>query len=69
VEPGRGFLTALRQIVQRLRTDPLTFGEPQYGLPALHLVVRHAIVAPLVVDYAVHTERPLVFIRGFKLLS
>jgi hypothetical protein len=47
----------------------LTFGEPLYRLPALRLLVRHAMVAPLVVDYAVYEERPVVFIRGFKVLS
>jgi hypothetical protein len=68
---GRGeeFLAALRQIIQRLRKDPLTFGEPIYRLPAIQLLVRQAVVLPLVVDYGVHEERPLVFIRGFKVLS
>lgn len=70
-QTGKGpqFLAALRQIIQRLQTDPLTFGEPQYRLPALKLSLRHAVVSPLVVDYAVHEDRPLVFIRGFKILS
>lgn len=63
------FMTALRQIGIQLQTDPLTFGEPQYGLPALKLLVRQAVVSPLVVDYAVHEDRPLVFVHGFKVLS
>jgi hypothetical protein len=66
---GHRFIAALRQITERLRTDPLVFGEPQYRLPALKLLVRQAVVGPLVVDYAVHDEKPLVFIRGFKLLG
>jgi hypothetical protein len=63
------FLAALREIGQRLRNDPLNFGEPQYRLPALRLLVCQAIVRPLVVDFAVHEDRPLVFIRGFRLLA
>jgi hypothetical protein len=71
VQAGKGkqFLSALRQIVERLRKDPLAFGEPLYRLPALKLVVRQGVVLPLAVDYAVHEDRPLVFIRGFKILS
>jgi hypothetical protein len=66
---GQQFLAAFQQIVDRLRKDPLTFGEPLYRLPVLKLAVRKAVLSPLVVDYAVHEEQPLVFIRGFKILS
>jgi hypothetical protein len=66
---GPPFIAALRVIGTRLRTDPPVFGEAQYRLPYLQLRVRQAAVAPLVVDYAVHEERPWVFIRGFKLFS
>ncbi len=71
IEAGTGqrFLAAFRQIVERLRQDPLAFGEALYRLPALQLQVRQAVVLPLVVDYAVHEDRPLVFIRGFKVLT
>jgi hypothetical protein len=66
---GKAFVATLRRIVERLRRDPLVFREPQYRLPALNLVVCQAAISPLVVDYAVHTETALVFIRAFKLLS
>jgi hypothetical protein len=65
---GQDFLRAFRQIVERLRRDPLTFGEPMYRLPALQLQVRHGAILPLFVDYAVHESSPLVFIRGIKYL-
>jgi hypothetical protein len=63
------FMTALRQIGQRLQDDPSAFGEPLYRLPALRLQIRQAVILPLVVIYGVHEEEPLVFIRGFKVLS
>lgn len=66
---GERFLTAYRKIIERLRQAPLDFGEPLYRLPVLRLLVRQAMISPLVVDYAVHEEQPLVFIRGFKVLS
>jgi hypothetical protein len=66
---GPRFVAAYREILERLHKDPLDFGEPQYCLPALRLLVCQEVVAKLVVDFAVHEDRPLVFIRGFKLLS
>src|SRR5207237_230289 len=62
------FLAALQHIADRLRKDPLVFGEPLYHLKALQLEVRQAIVLPLVVDYAVDEQRRLVYIRGCKVL-
>ena len=47
----------------------MDFGEPLYRLPALRLLVRQAVVLPLVVVYAVHEDQALVLIRGFKVLS
>jgi hypothetical protein len=66
---GEAFLAALRQIIHRLRHDPLVFGEPLYRLPSLHLAIRQAIIAPLVVDYAVHEAQRLIIIRGFTTLA
>ncbi len=68
---GRGaeFVAAFRHIVRQLQQDPWTFGEPTFRLPALKLQVRTAANAMLVVDYGVHEEKSLVFIRGFKMLS
>jgi hypothetical protein len=66
---GKRFVAAFRQIVERLQKDPQEFGEPLFHLPALHLIVRQAVIAPLVVEYGLHEERPLVFIRDVKALS
>lgn len=70
-DEGRGheFLTALQSISQRLETDQTTLGEPAYRLVGLQLEVRTCVVRPLVVDFAVHEDKPIVFIKGVKLLS
>jgi hypothetical protein len=47
VGKGHIFLEAFRQIVARLSTDPLNFGEPLYRLPAMRLQVRQAVVLHL----------------------
>lgn len=66
---GAAFVAAFRGIVERLRTDPLVFGEPSYRLPALQLQVRRGAISPLLVDYAVHEEQHLVFVQVFKVMS
>lgn len=66
---GKDVTQALRQVVRRLEDDPFQTGEPAYRLPGLRMQVRTVIVRPLVVDFAVREDRPLVFIKGVKLLS
>jgi len=68
---GRGetLLSAFRQILDRLKREPLRFGEPLYRLPALELSIRQGSIRPLLVNYAVHFTQPLVFVRSIKLLD
>ena len=68
---GRGetLLAAFRQILDRLKREPLRFGEPLYRLPGLELSIRQGSIRPLLVNYAVHFTRPLVFLRSLKLLD
>jgi hypothetical protein len=65
---GAGFLSALRKMVVRLRTDPTEFGESLYRLPALRMQIRCAVVRPLVVHFGVCEDRPLVFIKTVSLI-
>jgi len=62
------FVAAARQIGHRLMRAPLEFGEPLYRLPALRLQVRHAAIDPLLIHFAVHEDKPLVFIKSVALL-
>jgi hypothetical protein len=68
---GRGdrVLSALAQIQDRLERDPQHLGEPLYRLSALRLDVRTCIIRPLVVDFAVHEENALVFIKSVRLIT
>jgi hypothetical protein len=65
---GRAVTAALRQIIRRLEVDPFHSGEPAYRLPGLRMQVRTIVVRPLVVDFAVCEDRPLVFLKGVRLL-
>ena len=60
---------AMKTIHRMLVNDPLGFGEPLYRLAVLRLQVRMAVVGPLVIDFAVHEEQRVVFIRGVKAMS
>ena len=62
-------LDAFRQAVERLHKDPKNFGEPLFRLPVLRMQVCTAVVRPIAIDFAVCTDRPLVFIKGVKLLG
>ncbi len=66
---GKAVTRAFRQVVQRLEIDPFHVGEPAYRLPGLRMQVRTTIVRPIVVDFAICEDQPLVFIKGVKLLT
>jgi hypothetical protein len=60
------FLSALRVITAKLKTDPLDFGESLYDLHSLHLTVKIGLTLPLAVEFAAYVDRRLVFIRDFR---
>ena len=68
---GRGeqFNAAYLKILQRLRTDPLTYGEPLYPLRHMRLQVRVCSVLPLKVEFAVSEEHHMVFIKSYHLFA
>jgi hypothetical protein len=60
------FLAAVKRISRRLRTDPGSFGEELFDLPALRLTVKVGVVLPVAVEFGVHADRRIVFIRTFR---
>jgi hypothetical protein len=68
---GRGerFLQALRTIIDGFINHPRQLGEPLYELNTLRLQVRSLVVRPVSIHFAVHKDRPLVFIKAIDLLS
>ncbi len=63
------FLRAARWIMEELASTPHEFGESRERYEALRLTRRCGIVRPLFVDYAIHDEHRIVFIRRFALLK
>jgi len=66
---GEAVLVAFRQMIRRLIQDPMNLGEPLYRLPVLRMQIRSCVIRPLVLDFAVCEDRPLVFIKGVELLA
>jgi hypothetical protein len=66
---GEAFLASIQEVYQQLRDDPADLGEPNYRLSRLGLEIRTCVVPPLAVDFAVHLDKPIVFLKGVRLLS
>jgi hypothetical protein len=66
---GEDALAAVKTLDERLKADPMTFGEPRYQLHHLRLEVRIGVQPPLAVSFAVHATEPVVFVTGFRLLT
>jgi hypothetical protein len=59
---------AARRIFNRLRSRPLAFGESRTRHAHAKLLQRAGFSGPLFVEYAVHAEQPIVWIKRFYLL-
>lgn len=62
------FSSAARAIDERLKTDPLGWGEPTYHLQFMGLQVRLGVIPPLAVLFAVDENRHIVYVMRFTLL-
>jgi hypothetical protein len=60
---------AFETAVHRLQKSPHKFGEALYNLPILRMRICTAVVRLIAIDFAVCTDRALVFIKGVRLLS
>jgi hypothetical protein len=66
---GRQYASALKAIVQHLHEHPLEWGDPNYHLRHMGLLVHHGMVPPLQVFYAVDEPRRLVYIQEIRRLA
>jgi hypothetical protein len=61
--------TALQEVLTRLEDSPLDFGEPLRNTAKEGGVVRHAIVRPVSVHFAVYAAERVVLLLEVKSLS
>jgi len=66
---GTEIVASLQRINDRLERDPWNFGEQRYHLHEARLQIRIAVVSPVAVEYGVHMDRPIVFIRTVVALA
>lgn len=66
---GQELATALKTIIQSLTDNPLAWGDPNYRLRVLDLLICHGIHSFLHVRYAVDEERKIVYIMEIEPLS
>jgi hypothetical protein len=60
------FRYALRAIDRKLHYQPTEFGDPHFQLAHARLTVYMRVFPPLIVSYAVHKHKPVVFVRSFR---
>ena len=66
---GEKFLTAVRAILARLHSDPVTYGEELFELRAMQLTIKIAVRYPLAVEFGVYPDRRQVIVRTFHYLT
>jgi hypothetical protein len=66
---GDAYLNALETAVFRMEHDPWEFGELIREVKKPPLKVHVAVVKPLVIEFSIHTEKPIVFIKRIRLLT
>jgi hypothetical protein len=62
------FRGALMEVATHLRTDPLEWGDPQFRLHALDLLVCHRVLRRFHVSYALDQANRLVYLRELLLV-
>jgi hypothetical protein len=55
-------------MIEKLETDPLAWGDPNYRLREMNLVICHRVYSMIDVYYGVHETEPFVFIKEFSVL-
>jgi len=59
-------VAAAKAIDEHLRTDPMAFGDLNFSLREMKLDVFARVFPPLVVYYAVHKTKKLVFVKRIQ---
>src|SRR5712692_3914862 len=66
---GNEHILAFSKIIDALRHDPYSMGEPLYRLSTLRLQVRTVVIAPLALEFAVSETHFIVYLKSGRLLS
>jgi hypothetical protein len=64
---GPEYVSALRAVEEGLRTNPLGWGEAKFDSEGMNATICLKLTRMFVVYYAVHRERPVVFVQDVRL--
>ena len=64
----KAFRSAYNLLLQRLEIEPDMVGEPRYRLKPTRMKMCCVVLRPLVMDFAISEDSPMVFIKGVRLL-
>lgn len=62
-------IAALRLIHERLRSNPLEFGEFRFHWSKAKCRCHVAVVEPVAIQFSIHDEKPVVFLTKVHLLG
>ncbi len=63
---GGAFKETLRRIQTSLKSDPLSFGDPQFSLKLPGATVYHRLIEGVSIHYAVYPNDRVVFVHDMK---
>ena len=59
-------LNALSEVNQHLASDPIAWGDPQFRLVTMGLMMYHRVEGPISVHYAVDDIRRIVYVKSVR---
>ena len=63
------FLSAMKVVLAKLRTEPTAWGDPEYNLQKPGGCVYHGIVRPVVAKFAVFEREKIVLLMSVALMA
>ena len=63
---GQEFVDALKVVTQKLASEPVEWGDPQYHLHVMGLLNCHRLYSIFHISYAVDEERRIVYLKGIE---
>lgn len=69
LDKRKAFVEILQEVERRLKFDPSVWGDPIFDLRKLQLQVFRGIHKCFVVEFGVHEEQRIVFIRSYALIA
>jgi hypothetical protein len=64
---GSAYVAALEYAIFRMQHDPWGFGELKALLQHARLHIHVAVIKPLIIEFGIHEDKPIVLIKSVRL--